>query len=224
MKYNTHSNYLRRKRLIKRLLFLGVAIVLIGGYFGGKYIINTYFQEETIITEAPIKNVGYFEPSTQIFSSPYFQLQATKNWAQDINASTANKYIYRSYDGPLIERELTIYVNNIPDDIVVTRVLPALVDSGSKSLTLSPTSEHCGKGITDKKQLTQTLTVSGVTFKCNVDDNNFTVLVGKAGGTTSFDLLRPDGTTAKYAIYYRDVTAKPSSTELEQMLKTFQTR
>lgn len=224
MKYKTHVNYHRRKRLFKKLLLLAVLIIGVGGFFGGKYIISNYFQEETILTDAPVENVGFFAPSTQIFRSPYFQLQANKSWAQDLNASTTNKFIYRSYNGPLIEQEVIIYVNDIPNDIVVTRTLPVKVNETSKSLSLLPVSEACGKNLPDKKRLVQQATVNGVMVKCNVDDNNYTLLVGVVGGTTSFNMMRPDGSTAKYAIYYRDVTANPGSLALEELLKTFQTR
>ncbi len=224
MRYKTHSNYHRRKKLIRRLLLILVIAGLTAIYFGGKYIIHTYLQEETQVTETPVETVGYFEPSTAIFRSSFFQFQASKSWTQDINASTADKFIYRSYNGPLIEHEMTIYINNIPDDLVVTRVLPVMLTDASQGLVLGPVSDYCGKKLLDKKRLIQQTTVDGVKLNCNVDDNNYTILVGEVGGTTTLELARPGNTKANYAIFYRNVTASPNSVEIEQLLKTFQTR
>ena len=63
-----------------------------------------------------------------------------------------------------------------------------------------------------------------VTFGCNPDSTNYTVVVGLIGGTNDMELTRPDSSKASYRLTYQNVTAQPNSRDVINMVETFETR
>lgn len=224
MRYHYQLDHHHQKKFLRRTSwFLIFVIICIVGFVGYAYVdslneSSSNTEEKTTSNES----AGYFAPTVGIIRSPFFQFQANKSWSQATSDSTSNKFVYRSLRDSLIERELTIYVNESPN-LSSTRVLPVNL-KGAAELLPQAVSDHCGKTFTTKQQSIQTVTIDRVSFNCQPDSTSYTVSVGLIGGNTQIALTRPNGQKATYIIQYSDVTATPSSSHLAEIISTFQTR
>jgi hypothetical protein len=225
MHYYHQLNHAQRRKFIRRVGLFFILIVIILGVGAGLAYVDS-IRTKGSNTEAATTTettTSYFEPNVQVFRTGYFQFQANSSWAQIIPESTDNKFVYRSKRGSLIERELVIYVNQIPDNLAVTHILPVDIKADG-SLSAGTFSDHCGKTLPAGQRSTRVLVEQQVSFLCWVDNTKYDALVGQINGTTKLSLPRPGGSLATYAIYYSDVTATPSSVGLEDIVQTFQTR
>lgn len=182
---------------------------------------DTPTQETTAVTSTIASN-------SEIQSSPYFQFQTSKKWRSIANETREGHYVYRQYNGPLVEQEFIVDVNPITTEALAltqtTRVLAARVsDSG----TLKPegtVSEHCKKSVKAGDKSPQIVKMNQVSFACNPDSTSYTVVVGLVGGTNDMNLTRPDGTKAVYRLTYQNVTAQPTARDVDNIVETFETR
>lgn len=225
MKYNQQLNYQRRKRFLFRvrifLLLLLIAAIATGTYT--YYAVVSRQSSNTQSTTTSQETSGYFASSIQIFRSPYFQFQADKTWAEVPTESTSSKFVYRSLRANLVEHDLTIYVNEVPPALAATRVLPVNLKGDSEFLPLT-VSDHCLKAAGASTATDREITLDNVRMLCNSDSTNYTVMIGHAGGSTVLNLLRPDGTSAKYSILYNNLKATPDASQIIQIASSFQAR
>lgn len=224
MRYKQQLNYRKRRRFIARIwLAVFTLLVIIAGFVSYIYYENfkaSNFNSPEQTTSS--QTTSTIAPSIQVFRSPFFQFQTDKSWTEDTQSSKEGVYVYRSLQSGLLEQQLTIYVNNAPADLAVTRVLVAN-PNGNRGLTVLKVSEHCGK-LQAVKGPSVPVTIDQIKFLCFGDDTRFNVLVGVPGGTTNISLPRPDGSMAAYTIYYSDVTANPNAKRITEIINTFQSR
>ena len=227
MKYNNHLNYRKRRSfLIKVRLVLFLLFVVICAGILMFYL--KYVREENVNTPNKTTSeatVSVVAPSINIFKSPYFQFQAPNNWVEVPNESTPTKFVYRGLRSSLIEHELVIYVNQIPANISANRVYAALFKNDNTELDPLTISDHCIKATNNVSTMEdKEILFNGVKMPCDSDSRNFTVLAGLQGDDTTLNMIRPDGTTASYAILYTNLRAVPDATEMKKIIETFQTR
>lgn len=227
MKYNNHLNYGNRKKLLLRLriiyamiaLFLFVAVIyfFVGYLHDQKTASNQSSESE--------KTSSFIAPSINIFKTPFYQFQAPKSWSEIPNESNSSRFVYRSIKSNLIGQELDIYVDQIPANLEATRVLPANFVSGNTGLNPTIVSEHCIKALNGQSSSAPVdVNFMGVKFRCDSDNTNYSVLVGQVGDDSVLNMIRPEGTKVAYTIYYTNLGSIPDSSELIQMIKSFQTR
>jgi hypothetical protein len=123
----------------------------------------------------------------------------------------------------LIEHELVVYVNHIPDLLSANRVLPVSLKSKAELMPVT-VSEHCIKAVKGSTANDQQIISEKVSFKCDSDSTNYTVLAGQIDGTSTLNLVRPDNTSAKYALRYSNLRATPDDAQFRQIIDSFQTR
>lgn len=230
MKYNNHLNYRDRRRLLikLRIIYAFLALVLIVGgiafYF--LYAKDQFVNDKTISSTTN----SVVAPKISLFKSPYFQFQANNAWREVTAESTANKFVYRSYNNTLLEHELVVYVNQIPDanEFKSNRVLPVSVvsaDGQTSHFSMTQVSDSCGSALNPaiKPPDVQAVTFKNVSFLCFGKISEYNVLVGLSGGNTNITMKRTDGSTAVYTIQYKDLRAINSPTEINQIISSFQT-
>jgi hypothetical protein len=227
MKYDYHVSSRRKKKFLRRVYLTAIAFLLLVALAVAAIRLDGYLssQQNTPESTTSQQSTEYFAPSTNIFSSPYFQFQTDKNWAEAASESTKNKFVYRSLRSNLVEHELTIFVDNIPSTLSANRVLPVISKKDDSELSAGSTSDHCikangGVSLAADKMLN----TGGVDLLCDLDNTSYVVLAGEKGGSTKMTLKRPDGGTAVYSILYKNVTAKPDSVQLYDIISSFQTR
>lgn len=157
-----------------------------------------------------------------LFRTPYFQFQADRSWVEVPEVSTPTKFIYRSSNGPLLEHQLTVYVNERPPaKLAATHVYTVALD-GRKFSEVHPADKHCNsetKGLNNEPKV---ITYNEVTFNCDLGSSTFSSFVGLQGGTNEMAITRPNGEQAVYSIVYDDLTFSPSPNQINSIMKTFQ--
>ena len=142
------------------------------------------------------------------FTSPYFTFQTDKNWQAMPAEYTANIYVYRAFRNNLVERDLTVYVNTLPVNLMLTYILPVQV-TGNK-LSASDISQHCrnylpASYLASSRNPTS-VTVETVNFTCQTDGTSVTIGTGTKGGSYQTTMTRKNGTSAQYFLLYHDLT------------------
>lgn len=220
-KHNKHSFVRHIKLYIAGLLFI-VPFILMALFF-----LTPIFVEPDTTPATSEVGTSYQAPSFNIFRTPYFQFQANKVWAENKRDTRDGQYVYQAFRDGLVEHDLTIYVNPNPNTLSrlkSSRVQPVnpKVDGGVE--VIGDISSHCKTNIKTVNQDPRTVTHDNITFTCHVDGSIFDVLIGKSGGGTIIETVRPDGSAIKYAMYYRDLRAFPDGRELSTILRSFQAR
>jgi hypothetical protein len=225
-RYYHQSNYSRHQRTIQRLkitLLVVFGIALLGGLaLGVDYYRHQFSQKNQKATTTETN--GYYSAPVQIFRTPYFQFQTDNSWSEITNESQSNVFVYRGMSQHLVEHELTVYVNIPLENLTATHVLPVNLSSTGQLLSL-PVSDKCEKAFkgTETKTI-KSVIMHEVTFVCDPHDSSYRVVVGTVKGGPHMKLHRPDGTTATYTIVYRNITALPDASQLQQIVNSFQTR
>lgn len=229
MKYNNHLNYRdRRKLLIKLRIVYAIFGLLV---IAGAAVFYLRYVKEDIINDKAVsgETKSIVAPTITTFKSPFFQFQASNDWAEVPKESTPNKFVYRSFNETLVEHEMIIYVNQVPDamNFKSTRVLPVdIVHSSGQTSRFSAgvVSESCGPAL--KKDVipldVQTVNFKGVNFVCYGRINEYNVVIGQRNGGTNMTMTRADNTTAVYTIQYKDLRAINNSAEIDQIASSFQ--
>ena len=229
--YYRDNGYHSRKQFLRRLkaaLFIVLVLVLVGG---GILAYDVYSSSK--LSDTPSKSTqpinSTIASSTEIHNSPYFQFQTPSKWRSIANESKDGHYVYRQYNGPLVEQEFFIDVNSdasIVLPLVQTTRVQAISTTSSGTIKLEGgVSDHCKKAVSKATDHTaQIIKVNQVSFACNPDSNNFIVTIGIIGGGETISLRRVDGSNATYRMLYRNVTAQPNARDLDDMLRTFEAR
>lgn len=229
--YYREQSYHSRKRLLRRLqyaLLLLFVVVAAGGAFLAYDVYRSSKSSDT--PSASTKEVtSTIAAGSEIHNSPYFQFQTPDKWRAIANETKDGHYVYRQYNGPLVEQEFVVDVNRVVTDVLAlvqtTRVQAVRVTETGALQVEGDVSDHCNKFVpktTNKTQ--QFIKINQVTFACNPDSTNFIVVVGVVGGSEGVTMTRLDGSKANYRMTYRNVTAQPNARDLDDMLKTFEAR
>lgn len=217
-----HQHRHQRIRHLKKILMVFAVLVLLGG----GWLLLSYWQRPVDSSEpvATTFRSRTEEPNSQVFTTAYFQFQASSAWTQAPKESTDTIFVYRAFEGPLIQQDLTITVGpnaELPD---ITRVFPVIARDDGTLNSQAPISEHCSKAAPKGYKDPFRMIFQDVTFTCDTDGTIFTVLVGAQAGSATLEVPRPSGQAGSYTIVYRDLTAQPTGRDLNGIIKTFQTR
>lgn len=224
-RYYRESTYHRQVRFIKLARRLTLIVLIIIACVGLLIALDSWRASrqnaKSGIRSTETKST--YVANTEVYRTEYFQFQAGKKWRAVANESSAKKFVYRRFDESLLQAQLNIYVNEpTSKDIDVNRVLPVNFSASSNSLKAVFTSEHCAKGTNAKGY--KTVSLQGVTFRCNTETTDYSVIVGKEGGDTMLQMIRPDGNKITYIVHYKDLRAVAVPQDLEDIINTFQTR
>lgn len=219
-RYQYDVSISRQKRFIRRfkkLILICVGIIIV---IGVVVVLDSFRQSKSHNQTGPVI-VTTLAPSIHKFSTPYFSFTAPSSWINISNESAANKFVYRSFRGKLVEQELKIFVNDMAVDLTATRVLPVKIYD-DKSLLAGEVSEHCSTYTNIKTANGPVIINAGQTkFLCQLDGTNFLVVLGEIGGDTTIRLKRSDGSYATYNFMYRSSTTPTNTVGLIDIIKSF---
>ena len=121
----------------------------------------------------------------QTLETDYFSFDADKSWSFIEKESTDNLFVYRSSVKNIVRRDLRVFVNSMPDNPLLTRVLP--VDEAGDRFEVGHVSEHCKEYLKDHIKSGNNnpiqATIESVDIKCQIDGTSNTVGTGKKGGS-----------------------------------------
>jgi hypothetical protein len=218
---NTSSAKLEKSRMAIKVTALTL-IVLIPAVI---YVIISTLPPNPVSGKSIDK--GKFDP-TITFTTDWFSFVTPKSWEEATNLHIKDKmYVYRENNGGENLGLMKIFVNS---DVVsyqnyYTRVLPVKVENGSKLVprSLEP---HCNTvlGPGQNKGVPTIVTQAEVNFLCWVDGTNLYAVAGEIGGSSTLNLKRRNGETARYIITYVNNAFTPSEGSFEQALQSFEAR
>ncbi len=197
-------------------------IMLIAGIvLAGVWLWNRGGNNSAPQTSTQNKTVNYQPYKT--FNSPYFSFQTDQNWEAVPAESNSNTFVYRSIKNKLVERDLTVYVNSLPINSMLTYILPVQLQS-DRFLT-DDVSDHCRSSVPASYLASSrnptTTTIKKVSFKCQVDGTSTTIGTGVEGGSYQADLVRQDGSKARYFLLYHDLSFTPRPQLFKTIVDSF---
>ncbi len=219
---STHHRTKRAKKVRKLSFFLVVLTFLFVGVVSFDWIATKLRSSTSVVS---VESNATVQSSTiNIFRTPFFQFQADDSWSEVPEVSTETKFVYKSLNGPLVEHQLTVFVNEkAPAKFAATRVFTTELDKGLFK-KVSGTEKHCNTDEEGLKNEPKVVTFNQVTFNCDLGSNIFRVFVGIIGGTNEIAATRQNGETATYTIIYDDLTFLPSANQINSIMSTFQIR
>lgn len=228
-KYNT--SYHHKSRRARRSTVLAAALLIVTVGAAAYIAIDTFIQstKKQDVTSQPTYS-SVQGASINLFRTEYFQFQADNNWKEIPTETTNGHYVYRSFKGPLVEHDIIIDVNSTKKEALsnvrTNHVMPVEIDSTGKLNVVNGAGDHCKTAVPKDVQKTVPLMVTQrqVTFACSPDSVLYEVKLGVVGGTTDMLIPRPDGTSAKYVVTYRNLKFTPDDSVLRNIVDTFQTR
>jgi hypothetical protein len=219
---NIHPHAKYKRRIRKSIVIVLLITIVIVSYL--VYDSWRQGQKAQLPSDVSTETSATYTPSIKVHRTAYFQFQTDQTWSHVVNESTANKFVYRSLRSKLVEHDLTIYINQPDINPEASRVLPVELQS-TGALTSGFTSDVCRKSLPPSaKQLSQLVVIKEVSFMCDYDAADYSVVVGIRGQKVPFTLSRPDGTTTTYAILYHNLKAVWDDAQLRQIVDSFQTR
>lgn len=228
MRYIQNVNYHKRKLFLRRIkitVFIFIVFILVVSAFAYFSLVRDE-QSNTTSQTTSIETSNFFAPSFKTFSSPYFEFQTDDTWSEIPAETTDTKFVYRSVRTNLVEHSLIVYVNIIPTSLQSNRVLPVSISLTGNTSSLRPesVSDHC-KSMTGQNSIDAIpVSLGKVSILCDADSTDYSVLVGKIDGTSSLRLSRPNGSKANYSIIYTNMLTNPDSSQIVNIISTFQTQ
>lgn len=157
------------------------------------------------------------------FETPYFTFKTDKSWSFMNKESTQNVFVYRSSQKNIVRRDLTVYVNSLPDNLLLTRVLP--VEAEDDHLVIGEISSHCRDYLRGRIQPANNSPIEGsvesVRIKCQIDGTSNTVGTGKKNGSYQISLTGKSGQSNKYYLLYHDLQFTPQLGDFANIARSF---
>lgn len=162
--------------------------------------------------------------SKKTFKNGFFQFTDYGKWVHNQDESTSNKMVYYKYRGVLVEHQITVYINKVPEpaELAVSRVLPVRVVNGN-SLDAAGVSATCDKfyDSVQRTQIKQVL-VGGANIMCDPNSTDYSVILSEIGGDWIINLRRFSGANIQFAVIYRNLTANPEPYTIKNVAASFQ--
>lgn len=228
-RYKYNKSYHHKSRRARRTTVLAVlfSVLVVGAASYIVYdLIKQNTKKDTPTSQSTVSSVQ--GASINLFRTEYFQFQADSSWKEIVEESKNNKFVYRSYNGPLIEHDLQVEINPEPEIMPLARtthVLPVEIASSGRFSVVDGAGSHCGTQVPKgTPELPLKVTQRQVSFICSVDAVIYQVQVGVVGGSTDLLITRSDGSKATYRITYRNLKFTPDDNMVRNLISTFQTR
>lgn len=228
--YYREQGYGGRKQILRRLRYVWLLVVLcllVGAFLVG-YDLYKQAKNDSPSKESNAET-SVIVANTQLISTPYFQFQSPKKWKAIANESRSNHFVYRQYNGPLIEQELVVDINRDAVEVLAlvqtSRVLPVTVNTIGKLTPQGSISPHCREVIKPAVSNNPIATAyKNAKFSCNPQASSYIAVVSLVGGSDNMSLPRPSGTKAVYNITYKNLTAQATVGDFDNIVETFETR
>jgi hypothetical protein len=202
--------------LILLLLFVVLSYLLFIWYASNEN--KTYHPQTDFKTKDfnPLRN----------FKTHYFSFETDKSWHFVPEESTDNKFVYRSTSRNIVKSDLAVYVNSLPRDLLVTRILPT--KANTDRFKVGDISSHCRDYlhglIRPGDNNPVNAIVKGVRIKCQVDGTSNTVGTGLINGSYQVPLMGHKNTINKYYLVYHDLQYTPQFARFINIAWSFRSR
>lgn len=165
--------------------------------------------------------------STTRVKEPYFSFDLPRGWKEVDRKNTTNErsITWQSKVKKEDNRWLKLYVDVIPVDLAVNRLLP--IDVAGNTITYRQLSDNCKNFTTAKSNTTepQASKWQGVSFICDLPNHvQNKIGTGTAGATNATTISGPEKGKHKYFFVYTDHNIHPDYQLFYSMLESFEAR
>jgi hypothetical protein len=223
---NEHSYHVdkstssRRRRIIRFLVVLGAVVLVVGGLS-----LRSALKPNTVIHDASATTTHISLLPTQSFHLQTFQINLPQDWKQITPPTTQAAYSWRGATKDTAARSLDVYVDQIPANFAVNRMLP-LTANGSGVQATGGVSNNCSTftlaSTTDPRTGIAPSKWDGIDFLC--DMANFVrdvVGTSSAEGVNTLSVAGPSG-VHRYFFVYTDHSGEPEYDTLTAAIQSFQ--
>lgn len=206
-----------RQRKIREL---GVFMLVIVEIFAIFFVLYAFYRRDTSSVasiEGSAVSGGYFDPNPEQKTDD-FTFKAPNNWSLDKKESTPGVYVYKAYNGSLVNQVLYIYVNQPLKEPRVTYMQPVTVE-GNKMI-LGKLSEHCDT----LTKVDGIISYEGAKFDCWAENGQAFVGVSLVGGGSSVPMTTESGAVKNYSFRLIESRFTPSFNEISTILKSFRAK
>ncbi len=223
----------KHKRRGRKFLKLMLVVVLIGLVLGG----FIYWDMRRNSDSGEVVGAGRSVPQQEdlkaeieqvVVDEPLFSMKIAAGWKEieRKNVPTERSITWQSTVKNYENRWLKLYIDVIPPDIAVNRLLP--LDVAGDSVSHRQLSENC-KNFTrqanDQAPTPQPSKWEGVDFICNLASFNDNVTgTGTEGSVNSTTITGPRQGAHKYFFVYTDRNIQPDYTIFYNALKSFKAK
>lgn len=160
------------------------------------------------------------------FDTPYFSFETDKSWSFISKESSNDTFVYRSSRNNVVMRDMTVFVNTLPPNLLLTYVLP--VEADGNRFIPGNVSDHCKEYLKDRIKPGDNnpidADVASVRIKCQVDGTSATVGTGLKNGSYQVSLSGKGGRTNKYYLLYHDLQYTPNLDTFTTIVRSFQAK
>lgn len=212
------------KQLAKRrrwVWFVTTIVLLIAGVIA--YIIYDGLKTQTIISNPPAEVQATLADtkSQSVFDEETFRLTTDDTWQKvEVRDPEYDQFVYHSFSDGVVRRELSVYVNDIPQDFALTHVLPVeIVGSAIVPLNVSPKCDTLQENKKNKRDVA--VRWAGVNFVCDPDMN--APIVGTSHNEMDYNLrIKGQTMTNTYFFVYKDLEPSAQLALFDELLKAFE--
>ena len=210
------------------VIYAGIMLVVIGLGVAGTLWARSTFQARTVLKQSqPVTHtVLGTTTATQHVSKSIFTLDLPSDW-QPVKPPPLNYTVYSwsGVNGANAARHLDVYVDTIPADLAVNRLLPVQADGDHLDVT-GVTSDNC-VNFTDRAGMSAATGSApskwgGVDFLCDMGNyERDVVAIGSPEGRNATTVV--GATSGKHTILllYRDNNTNPDFTIFVAIAKSF---
>jgi len=221
LRYRYDANMNKQQRFVRRYrFFIILFVVALVGIIA--WILWDALRQGDQKPSSSETTTSFVSSNTITFENEHFTFTVPNTWRDIPKESSAQKYVYRSYRGELVEEELDVYINSSGEDTSAVRVLPVTYDSASGKFTQSEISDHCStKAGTKAAYQPVRVSIADSSLMCQIDGTNYLVVVGLKGGSEAMQLQGPGGKNVQMTIFYRNSIVPPESEKLVKLINQF---
>ena len=214
-------------RRMNRWLMVGLLfILLIITVVAVALAIWFFNQQEDDSSQPTSRGETTYNRPFKTFKTSYFQFKTDKTWKFIPEESSPNTFLYRSYKSGLVLRNMTVYVDSMPSNLLLTRILSA--DARRDGFKVRQISNHCKKALPPNYLETTrnpaNVTIDGVSFTCQADNDQTIIGTGISGNGLGANLARKNGGQAQYFLLYHDLEFTPKTSVFKDIVENFTSR
>lgn len=220
--YRTNLSKYRILRKHKRAILVLSVLLLIVLVIYGIFIWYIHQGDRNYQPQTDLKSKN-FNP-LETFKTAYFTFDTDKSWKFIPSESTNNKFVYRSFEKNITLRDLTVYIDSLPPNPLLTYVLP--VEENNDRFLIGNISDHCKNYLKTKPGDNNPVEdiIDSVKINCQVDGTSYTAGTGVKGGSYQATLTRKDGQPKKYFLLYHDLEFDPEPSQFVNITQSFRTQ
>lgn len=214
-----------------RLPYTILGLVIVAAVVAGVLVARHYVAQDTVLTQSEpmTRHISVDNDKVQRVEKDVFIVDLPAGWRAATNPGTPyTVYSWQGAKGEAAARRIDIYIDKLPVDLAVNRLLPVQVDEKRITL-LGPVSDNCASFTDNDAHAKGEASVAakwyGVNFKCDVANYlRNVVATGSTEGINRLTLTGEANGAHEVLLVYTDHSSNPDYTIFTNIVESFRIR